>query len=235
MAFQTSAFLKGKLGNIVFYTRNGRHIARSVPDKVRQTDATKQRSKNFGIASAAGKPLRGLLAPVLPFPKDRSMQVRFSGVLAKWLALQQVHELVPQRPLPFVTGFCFNPATSITERVRIPFRIETQDASGVRIIVPAFVPVKSISAPAHTTLVDVHFSVASCNLLKAAATGSSIQSIRIPYTSSLQPEQELFFPVAAVPGSVVLVAASVIYTLQNGKQELRPAFLPSAVIDAWYL
>ncbi len=78
-----STFISGKMGNIIFYKRNGNYFARIAPDKVKQTAPTKTRSKNFDIAFSAGKTLQKLLLPSLPFPKDKKMQSRFLGAIAK--------------------------------------------------------------------------------------------------------------------------------------------------------
>lgn len=75
MALQSATFLSGKIDKVVFYKRSGTYIARAIAAEVKQSAATKQRSKNFGIAASAGKTLRSLLLPVLPFPKDKRMQI----------------------------------------------------------------------------------------------------------------------------------------------------------------
>lgn len=234
MALQSNNFFRGKMEHLIFYSRNGKYFVKTAPEKVQQTVATKKRSANFGLSSAAGKTLRFLLQPVLPFPKDRLMQVRFSGALSKWLGTKEIGDLLPQSPLPFVSGFNFNPETDMAERFRVQLEIEQQIDGAVRIVLPAFVPVHSIHAPAQTATVDLLLTVAACNLYPAKAAGSGTHSLRIAYNSTPQPEQEWLFPVAATPGSIILVVATLLYTLQNGKQELRPAFLPATVLKAWY-
>ena len=86
MAKVTDVFLNGAVGNLVFYRRMGINCARAKASHVTQSAATKIRSVNFGIAARAGKALRGGLAPCMPVATDRSMQSRFSGAIAKWLA-----------------------------------------------------------------------------------------------------------------------------------------------------
>lgn len=120
MAKQLATFISGKIGNVVFYKRGDLYFARSVPGKVKQTDNTKKRSTNFGVASRAGKALRSLLLPVLPFPKDKIMQGRFSGAISKWLQTNNAAAVQPVDDVPFLQNFNFNEATSFGERCRVP-------------------------------------------------------------------------------------------------------------------
>ena len=83
MATVTDIFLNGSMGNVVFYRRMGTNCAHSRALHVNQSDATKIRSANFGIAARAGSVLRSGLTPSMPNPADRSMQSRFSGAISK--------------------------------------------------------------------------------------------------------------------------------------------------------
>ena len=116
MALQIANYISGKMDNIIFYERSGKFFARSMPVKVKQTEATKKRSMNFGIASARGEALRHLLIPSQPFPKDRKMQNRFAGAIAKWLQLSNIEALQPTNDVPFVNHFDFNESTSMKGR-----------------------------------------------------------------------------------------------------------------------
>jgi hypothetical protein len=57
MAKVTDVFLNGTIGNVVFYRRMGTQCARSRALHVNQSEATKIRSANFGIAARAGRVL----------------------------------------------------------------------------------------------------------------------------------------------------------------------------------
>ena len=151
MARQKSTFISGKMGNIIFYKRNGNYFARMAPDKVKQTAPTKKRSSNFGIASSAGKTLRKLLLPSLPFPKDKKMQNDFMGAIAKWLRLNNMKDLKAATRLPFLTNFNFNEKTGIGERWKVSINVTQPAANRIEVQVPAYSPAKKIDAPAHTT------------------------------------------------------------------------------------
>ncbi len=82
MAFLRDVWLNGRMGDRVYYTRNGKRISRRIPETVHKTPNMKKRSANFGIASRAAGVIRKLLIDVLPFPTDRDMQNKFGGSLA---------------------------------------------------------------------------------------------------------------------------------------------------------
>lgn len=52
MASQKQLQITGRIGNVVFYKRGDNYYARSVPAKVKQTEATKKSATLFGKASA---------------------------------------------------------------------------------------------------------------------------------------------------------------------------------------
>ena len=87
--------VKGKMDNVVFYQRQGTLVARAQAATVQQAAATTIRSRNFGIPTKAVRALRSGLLPALHFSKERNMQIRFSGAIAKWLALQSPGSIAP--------------------------------------------------------------------------------------------------------------------------------------------
>lgn len=224
----------GKIENLVFYTRNGKQIVRTIPDKVHQTDATRIRSHNFGIASAAGKTLRWLLQPILFNPTDRSMQVRFSGAIARWLAQNNAATMPAQQHLPFVTGFSFSKETSVAERCRLPFTVSNPVPGQTLVQLPAFIPTAAITAPAHTSMVQLTITVAACHLLNAEAVGSETKQLLLPHNNTPVAAQDLQFNVAAGAGILLITAVQIVYRLQNGKTEQRPEFMPASVVDGRY-
>jgi hypothetical protein len=234
MALQMTTYVAGRMDNVVFYKRGGTYIARSVPNQVHQSPATKQRSKNFGIAASAGRMLRQSLTPSLPFPKDKNMQSRFSGAIARWLQQQNVDALLPANDLPYINGFDFNEATSISERWKTNIIVLRPSDALMTIQMPAFIPTVAIAAPAYTESVTCCFSVAACQLANAALPSGYSVSINVPYNDELRDAQVLPMPVATGAGVLVVVAASMKYHLASGQTDQRNEFMPSSVIDARY-
>ena len=82
MATQTGPFLfTGRLNNVIGYERNGVHFLRSMPARVKQTTATRQAARNFGIASRKGSLIRKAFAPHLDLRCDGAFVNRLNKVL----------------------------------------------------------------------------------------------------------------------------------------------------------
>jgi hypothetical protein len=235
MAIQLATFLKGKIDNVVFYKRSGTYIARSLAVKLNQSAATKKRSRNFGIAATAGKILRQLLLPALPFPKDKSMQSQFAGALTLWLK-QSDPETLPATPIiPYVSDFQFNRQTSVAERWELSLTVVQSTVDLIEVHIPFFVPTAVIAAPANTIIVECTLAAAACRLIGGEAMGSAVATISIPYNNVQRDAQIISLPVATGAGAVVLAVASLTFHLANGQACNDPAFMPSSVIDARYI
>ncbi len=71
MGINTSLFtFTGKVGGFIGYRRNGKYCLRSAPEKVRQTQATRQAAQWFGAASRKAALIRSGIAPDLDIYPD---------------------------------------------------------------------------------------------------------------------------------------------------------------------
>lgn len=234
MAIQSINFVKGRLHNVVFFERAGTYMARSLPDKVHMSAASKQCSGNFGKASACGKTLRLLLGPVLPHAKDRRMQIRFSGAIARWLGAAPAAGMPPTPTIAAIIGFGFNPACSIAQRWKLPLTVLPPAGGVIAVQVPAFVPTQVISPPAGCVSVECRFTAAGCLLANAAATGSHTATLHIPYTAVPMPAKVVTLPLPAPAGTLVITAVALRYLLADGSVCEEDAFLPAGVVGACY-
>jgi hypothetical protein len=237
MARVTDVFLNGSVGNIIFYRRMDKNCARIKRTSIQQTDATKIRGINFGIASRACKALRSGLTAAIPFPKDRSMQTRFCGVIAKWLGQSNADTLLPDDALPYIRTFSFTTGYSFSERFKVPVTISQPQDQLIIVNIAAFIPAMQISAPAGTGSVTLVLSVAGCLLKNGEATGSETHTMLIPYNDITIPAQSFEFHVPMPAGSLTVTAGRLIYNVvgNNGLSCTKnPAFVPAGVIDARY-
>ncbi|QHS61166.1 hypothetical protein [Chitinophaga agri] len=106
MAKQNSLItFTGKLGNIIGYCRDGQYYLRSMPEKVRQTNATRQAAKRFGIASKQAALIRRAVGPDLDIPCDGNHVNR----------LNRAFLLAGIGNTKGITGFRFNQHTGIEQ------------------------------------------------------------------------------------------------------------------------
>jgi hypothetical protein len=82
MAKQMSVIpFTGKLGPLIGYKRNGQYFLRSMPERVRQTAATRRASRRFGIASRKGAFIRHAFYPHLDIRCDGAHINRLNKLL----------------------------------------------------------------------------------------------------------------------------------------------------------
>jgi hypothetical protein len=238
MARQLNQYYVGRQGNVIFYKLNEGYYLRSMPVAFKQTTATKIRSTNFAIASRAGRTLRYLLEPVIPFSKDKRMQNHFAGAIMKWLKLNTMQQIEPAANLPFIQNFQFNSACSLSCRWKTGWQVTPVNDGMLSVYIPAFIPLQNISAPASTVSIECTITVASCTLENGEENGSFTKSFSIPYTDDEIPGQVQSFPLAMPAGSLVVAAVALQYNvIKNGiiKPTANAAFMPSGVIKALYV
>jgi hypothetical protein len=232
MALQVENFLSGRIGNIVFYKRAGKWIARAAAGKVKQTPATKSWSNIFGKASSAGKSLRLLLRDILPDEQDKEMQNNFSGAIARAMKLLQARGMQPLWPIPELGEHNFSKKTGVKKRFRVALKVSKLSDNLLQIYIPAFTPSRSIDAPAHTKQVDIHICTASCKLPGGQGQGRAGFSLSVPYDDQPIKEQFIQLAVDCPKGSLLLTGIRMRYILAGEKQVTNEAFKPSSIVDA---
>ena len=238
MARVTDVFMSGTVGNLVLYRRMDKNCVRLKREGIQQTVATKIRSENFGIASRVSSHLRKGLYAAIPAPKNRSMQSRFSGAIAKWLRLCDVDTLPSCDAAPYVTGFQFTDGDSFKERFRVPITVSRTESNLITVGVNDFIPVNNLVAPAGTVMVEVVIAVSACMLKTGIPIGSGVQRIQVPYNANAITAQSLHFKIPLPAGSLVITAAWLQYfVLKNNRisRSENPAFMPAGVINARYV
>ncbi len=228
----------GRVGPVIFYFVGDKCYARSVPGHVKQTPNTKRRSSNFGIAARAGKALRSGLLPVLRLPGNRSMQVKFSGAIARWLALQTPAAVLPSEDIGSLYKFTFYGSFSFNEIFRVPISITRKGDTLIEINLPEFIPAESARGPAGTVSVECTFVATSCILESGMAKGSGVSTLHLPYNSISIPAQTIQLPFVQAKGDIIIIAASINFmVMNNGSVQSYddPRYQSGSVLKSYYL
>ena len=236
MPSQVNVQITGRIQNLVFYKRGDKYYARALPGKVKQSRATKKRAAEFGTASRMGKCLRQQLLPVIPFPADNTMQTRLVSTLFQWLR-SGYDPAVPLDPVTFISGFQFTEGYSIKERWRAALQVTNPGPDVLELKIPAFVPAKSISAPAGTVFVKCIIAAAGCHVENGTGTGGFSTSLDFNYNGEEIPEQIVSLPMPTPAGSLAVTAISLeYYSAKNGHRQkmANKAFMPAGVVSAMY-
>jgi hypothetical protein len=99
----------GKLDNVIGYRRNGVYCVRTMPEKVRQTAATRRAAQRFGIASRKGKLIRRAVRPYLDTHYDGTIINRLNRALIQ----ASMHHLQG------IQGFQFNRVTGLEKIITL--------------------------------------------------------------------------------------------------------------------
>lgn len=211
MAKVTDEFVSGTVENLVFYRRMGKSCSRVKRTHIRQTEPTKIRGLNFGIAARAAKALRLGLQSIMPLPTNRSIQSRFSGAIAKWLGLYCVDDLPTGNAPAYLSNFQFTAGATFGERCKVPLEVIPSGPGSLTVGIDAFIPFKKIKAPVGTSFVKLSITVTGCILKSGISNGAVTQTIMIPYNNILIPGQSMDFLLPGPTGSITVTAARLQY------------------------
>lgn len=236
MPSQIDVQLTGRIQNLIFYKRGDKYYVRTVPVKVKQTKATKKRATEFGKASRIGKGLRQQLLPAIPFPADNKMQTRLVSALFQWLR-SGYDAAQPGDEVPFVNNFPFTEGYSVRERWNVALKVTKPEEGLLQVTIPAFVPVKSISAPAGTVAVKCNIAATACTVANGITAGGTCTSLHFDFNEVEVPERVVSLPLPTSTGNLVVTAISLEYHfLKNGyvQKTANKVFMPAGVVSAMY-
>jgi hypothetical protein len=228
----------GKVANVIVYQSYGKDRLRSMPDRVRQTPATKQSGLLFGRASKIGGLLRQQFGEIIPYPSDIKMQTRLSSSIYKWLKEGKGNVPFAADHLPFIEGYQFTEeGYTLAERFRLPLQIINSTDGLLQINMPAFVPTQSITAPPGTVSVVCNFTAVGCLPDNPEITGSASQLLTFDYNDNPVGAQTLSLLLPTVPGSLLITAMAVNYLVagQGLQPSTRKGFRPAAIVRAMRL
>ncbi|HMH33591.1 MAG TPA: hypothetical protein VK543_11200 [Puia sp.] len=239
MAVQRNVIFTGRIGNMIFYKRNGKYCSRAVPDRVRQTKPTKARAKEFGKASSLARAIREQLLPVIPFPADNNMQTRLITAVFQWLKEAGSSRTERINQLSLIERFQFtSEGDEIMNRWKIRPAISIPSAGLLEIKIPSFIPDQSVRAPANTELVMLKISAGSCNPERGIVTGNSSTELLLNYDSKPVAAQTIVLEFPMPKGSLIVAGASLVYTVVKNKKlrlNANKSFMPAGIIAAMYI
>ena len=231
MARQGNMKFIGTVDNLIFYTWKEIPCIRTKPTHVKQTIATVEQSKLFGIASHTGAVLRRLLKPVLPNADDKPMMRRFEQAIVQWLRTGAVNHNGRQTNMPFIIGFEFNEASPLHNRLKQTVTVDVNATNTISVNIPTLQPVQDITAPANTTAVLFTISAATCSLLTDDIADIVTKEMAIAYNDIELPAQKVELPVTVDPGTLTVVLLGLRYVVK-GNITTAMKWLPAGVMGS---
>ena len=228
MAKQDGGYTNGRIGNLIYYKWRGIPCIRTVPDRVKQTKATKQSAKDFGRAVQLSRCLRTFLSPCLPDYKSKPVMYAMNAALLSWFR----QEKAIAEHISFV-GVEFNEKSTLASKFRQQPGVDFSKKGKIVISFPELRIPEDIVAPSNTTSVRIAFAAVGCMFPQLFPTGLASDSIEIPYKGGLLPamKKELAFK----PGSLNVVAMSLRYTTSKNSEVNEVTdkhWRPAAIIAA---
>jgi len=142
MAIQNGVIkIKGKLGDLVAYERNGKYVVRQNVSDKKQSENSKKSSQDFGSASRSAAQLRKAFAPLVEFYGNNGLVNRLNKRLIA------VFNTIPLKDagkkkladgnISLLKGFEFNTFRLFDDVFRFPTALEIAPDGLVKLILPA--------------------------------------------------------------------------------------------------
>jgi len=226
MAKQDGAYTNGRIGNLIYYKWRGIPCVRSVPDRVKQTKATKQSAKHFGRAVQLSRCLRAYLSPCLPDHKSKPVMYAMNAALMSWFRQEQ-----PMAEHISFVGVEFNEKSTLASKFRQQPAVDFSKNGKIVISFPELRIPEDIVAPSNTTSVRIGLAAVGCMFPGFNPTGVTSESIEIPYKQGALPAMKK--ELACKPGSLNVVAMCLRYKTKNSEMEItEQRWMPAAIIAA---
>ncbi len=229
----------GKIGNLIFYSMYGKKYVRAMPEKVRQSKATKTKSTEFGRASTIGASIRRGLSLVISDNRDQKMQTRLVSVIYQWLNRMGTAKSVSGLLSPDLYSFPFTEkGSSLRTRWKVGLQISQPSAGRMQVKIPAFTPKKTFEAPAGSISVICKVSMASVDVESGKLLGATYQEIGYDLDEEPVSAQTLSVNLPTPKGSLLVTGMKLDYIKSNNdnpQPNTNKAYMPSEIMSAIYI
>jgi len=217
MSKPTQIFLSGKVDKLIFYEFDGKPCSRRMPEKVRQTKATKGSAKLFGMAVSMSAVLRKDLANILPGKAIRKNMYVLNAALVNWLKEEKSKTPTASDPLMSLHGLPFNENRSLHSCLKFSLDIIWSRNGNSVVRIPAITPSIDIKAPPKTKSIIWKIALASCTVDNPSApVRQAITELEMPYDNHATEIRSVELPFAVGKGELAVAVVSLMYKVANG-------------------
>lgn len=214
MARQAGTEITGVFGRTHYYKWKGVYYMRTVPLKEKMSKKTLEQAGIFGQASRLSARFRKILDQVIATPKSRRTMHRFNHALARWLRSDPINQL--QNGPSYITGYEFNEECELKNLLKIPLIINENESAGMVLKIPPLNPALDIIAPEGTKIILWNIIIAACSE-KEGISNSYTTKLVMAFDDEMLDEQEIILPLDVLPGSFIIVAASLNYSITGDR------------------
>lgn len=202
--------LSGAIGNIVLVNDGDRVFARAIPDRVKQSQRTKESSKAFGLVSSREKIFRLRLLREMGVPALQYFAAHHRARIRKTLTAERSGTSTdnPTFSNPqALAGFSFNPKTEWQSCTNFFPEFVMQSVSGMKIILPEIKWKEQIMPPKNSNSARLTLLALTVDLNISSVPLNIISRLELDISAgSSAPEQEWTFPVTFAEGWILIAA-----------------------------
>jgi hypothetical protein len=233
MGKQGDIKLRGTVDNVIYYQWNGIHCMRTVPKRVRRSDSTKIAAVKFGLAVKSAAALRAMLKPVLPDPTNNAIRYELDGAFRKWLHTDPLEKPEQETMIPSFKDFSFNKASTLGKLFQI-VHISRATESGLLIKLPAFNPLRDVTAPKGTSRLQLQFTAAVLSFSNPVQNKCVSVDWNVSYENKTIPLSETVLPGLTFPQSLVLLVMGIQYYRGNETMINQMRWKPVGIVGSFY-
>jgi hypothetical protein len=230
--------LSGTIGNVIYYKRGNKICMRSMPQKFKQTKATKARATEFGRASKLAASIRKQLVAVIPVNSDLKMQSRLVSAVFSWVSSLGGSPYRQTKMFQSIQNFEFsNQKRTMLERWNPRLQVNYPSDGPILLKIPSFIPNESIKAPTGTVAITCKLSVAICDAGRGAPLGRHNTVLEINYDNLPVAEQTITVNLPTPKESLIVIGMSLEYHIaRNGYTTVNTlkTYMPSGIVYAMY-
>ncbi len=229
--------ISGAIGNIVFYTMDGKNYVKAKPatGKRKKTQPRSPQVQSFSDASIYGTSVINWLKPHLAFTFKRITYNAFRS----WLNFSiRQHQSESTWPLSVAGTLLYNinRESEIRDILLVLPSITSDETGNISIQFPSFIPVNQIKAPNGTTEVQLKLIAVSnpfSNAVKICSVKSELYIFS--YDKNMLSENEIIIATNAKTGYMLFVIIAITFKGRRGGASILitdTKWLPAAIMAA---
>ena len=239
MAKIINGLLQGKLGDKVYFIRNGRNYSRPVRKVTAPpSEAQKATRETFSKATAISKTLNTEISSAITLNGKGQMYSRIMSSILLWVKGQANGNLKKGNCKVWFNACKFLKYCWDKPDQHIPVTFTLTDTGSVQVTIAAFNPARDIRGPLSIEYLMCTIVAASCSAEDGTGGNHSSYKFKIDNIGKDLPEQVIDLPVEAPAGSLVVVAMAIDYVFNGYRPPLNKIeayYSPSGIVDAWYV
>jgi len=229
MAKVTDQGLSGAVGNLVYYTLNGKKYVRAKPGKRKKKKGDKPNEYQaiFGKASRYGSAITKELSNHFLFRFGLAPYNRMRGWIRDVYAVQYklTWEISAMN-----SGMCqLSNETDLRDYFKATIEVQDRGKGDIAIVLPVINPVLQLKVPAHTKKVNIKMIAISSDFKsKTLISGMASENYVFEYKNKLTtlPESILH----TKQGDIAIVAIGLEYEMADGLYNQETRWLPAAAV-----